>query len=292
MAGAANVGKLDWGAPETLTGSPVLRFAANLSMLFTELPFGARFAAARMAGFAGVEFLFPYDHDAGALRSELAGNGLVQVLFNLPPGDWEAGERGMAAIPGKEADFEAGLETALAYAEALDCRLLHVMAGVLPPDITPGKAMATYVANLRRAAHVAAEHGVTLVIEPINHRDMPGYFLSRTESARRAIESVGADNLGLQLDLYHRQTSEGDLVTAIRDNIDITRHVQIANLPGRREPGSGEIDYGYIFQVLREVGYDGWIGCEYHPHGATRESLGWFEPYRSPRRPGAAFNKS
>lgn len=262
----------------------MLRFAANLSFLFTELPFRSRFAAARMAGFAGVEYLFPYDHDPGELKAELDANGLTQVLFNLPPGDWEAGERGLAAIPGREAAFDAALEKALHYADRLNCKLLHVMAGIPPVTVDSDKAMATYVANLARGAEAAAAHGVTLVIEPINRRDIPGYFLSRTTTARRVIESVGADNLGLQFDLYHRQVTDGDLVHAIRDYADITRHVQIANPPDRTQPGDGEINYEKIFQEIRDVGFEGWIGCEYRPRGTTKDSLAWFEPYRSVRR--------
>lgn len=270
----------------------MLRFAANLTFLFTELPFRARFAAARMAGFSGVEYLFPYDHDPGVLRSELEVNGLTQALFNLPPGDWDAGDRGIAALPGMETAFEASVGVALDYADALDCRLLHVMAGILPANVSAEDAMACYVGNLRAAADMAAERGVTLVIEPINRRDMPGYFLSHTDTARRVIETVGAGNLGLQLDLYHRQTTEGDLVGAIRDNLDIVRHIQVANLPGRTHPGTGEVAYDYIFRVLGELGYDGWIGCEYKPTGTTRDSLDWFEPYRSARKLEATFKNS
>lgn len=256
------------------------RFAANLTMLFNELPFRARFSAARMAGFRAVEFLFPYEHEPGLLVAEIEANALQVVLFNLPPGDWAAGERGLAAIPGREAQFETAMTAALDYAEMLGCRTLHAMAGVLSPAIDPDRAMATYIGNLRRGAEEARGRGVSLVIEPINSRDMPGYFLNRTGDARRVIEAVAADNLGLQLDLYHRQVMEGGLARAIRDNADITRHIQVANPPDRADPAHGEINYPYLFGLIDETGFDGWVGCEYRPLGATKDSLAWFAPYR------------
>ncbi|MEJ8571145.1 2-oxo-tetronate isomerase [Microbaculum marinum] len=257
----------------------MLRFAANLSMMFTELPFMERFAAARQAGFNGVEFLFPYDFDAGDLAAQLAAYDLKQVLFNLYPGDFSAGERGLAAMPGREADFEASVSQALAYADALGCSLLHCMAGVPTPSDDPERVRDTYIGNLRRAAAEASAHGVTILIEPINLRDNPGYFLSDLGEARRIIESVAVDNLRLQLDLYHRQVTRGDLIHAIRDYLDIARHVQIANPPDRADPGTGEINYPFVFAELETLGYDGWIGCEYRPPAATTDSLAWFEPY-------------
>jgi hydroxypyruvate isomerase len=258
----------------------MLRFAANLSMLFTELPFKARFAAARMAGFKGVEILFPYDHEAGEIAAELESNGLTQVLFNLPPGDFEAGERGLAALPGREREFEAAAAEALDYAGTLKCAMVHVMAGIPHFSDDPDTVLATFVANLRQFAAEAARQNVTLLIEPINQRDIPGYFLSQTETARRIIDTVAADNVGLQLDLYHRQVMQGDLVHAIRDNLDIARHIQIANPPDRADPGTGEINYPYIFRELESLGYAGWIGCEYRPKATTRDSLAWYEAYR------------
>lgn len=258
----------------------MLRFAANLSTMFTELPFRARFAAARMAGFDAVEFQFAYDHDPGDLAAELSSHDLTQVLFNMPPGDFEAGERGLAALPGMEAAFEASVTKALEYADVLDCKLLHCMAGIPKVTDSPDKVMATYVANLQRAAEEAARHDVTILIEPVNRRDVPGYFLSEFDLARRIIETVAADNVRLQFDFYHRQVVRGDLIHGFRDYLDITRHLQIANPPDRTEPGNGEIDFDRIFEEIRASGYTGWIGCEYFPKGPTVESLKWFEPYR------------
>ena len=256
------------------------RFAANISMMFSELPFRARISAARMAGFRAVELLFPYGQDAGLLLSELSTHDVELVMFNLPPGDWNAGERGMAALPGREADFERSISAALEYAVTLGCKRLHVMAGILPPTLDPDTAMTTYMANIARAAEALAEHGITLLIEPINTRDMPGYFISRTEEARRIIEGIGADNVRLQLDLYHRQIMEGDLIRALNGNLDILGHIQIANPPQRLDPSAGEINYPYLFQMIDGMGYEGWIGCEYKPLTTTKDSLDWFEPYR------------
>lgn len=256
------------------------RFAANLTMMFNEVPFLDRFAAAAAAGFRGVEFLFPYEHDPVALREELDRNGLKQALFNLPPGDWAAGDRGIAALPGREAEFEASVETALRYADALGCPLLHVMAGIVVSADAAREAENVFVRNLKVAAAAAATRGIGLVIEPINPYDMPGYFLSGCDQARAIIDRVGADNLGLQLDLYHRQMTEGRVARAIADFADITRHVQIANPPHRRDPGDGELNFPYLFEALAAAGYDGWIGCEYLPAGATLDSLHWFDAYR------------
>ena len=256
------------------------RFAANLTMMFNELPFRARFAAARMAGFRAVEFLFSYGHDAGLLQTDIETNNIRVVLFNLPPGDWDAGERGMAALPGREADFERSVSAAIEYANTLGCKNLHAMAGIMSPTVDPDRAMATYMRNLAQAAAELAPHGITLLIEPINTRDMPGYFLSRTKDARRVIESVAADNLKLQFDIYHRQMSEGNLIHGINNNLDIIAHMQIANPPQRLDPSAGEINYPYVFQMIDGMGYEGWIGCEYKPLTTTKESLAWFEPYK------------
>jgi hydroxypyruvate isomerase len=255
------------------------RFAANLSMMFTESPFLDRFSAARRAGFDAVEFLFPYAYPAAEIAARLDEHGLEQGLFNLPPGDWDNGERGTASLAGRDAEFDRSVETALEYAEALKCRTLHVMAGI-PPTGDRERAFDRYVASLQRAAPLAASAGVTLVLEPINARDMPGYLVSRTDDARRAIELVGAPNIGLQLDLYHRQIMEGDLARAIRDNTGITRHVQIAGPPERHEPDTGEVAFPYLFDVLDGTGYAGFVGCEYRPRGRTVDGLGWFGPYR------------
>ncbi|MEK0085163.1 2-oxo-tetronate isomerase [Benzoatithermus flavus] len=256
------------------------RFAANLSMMFQEHPFLDRFAAAAAAGFAGVEFLFPYDHPAGAIAERLQRHGLTQALFNLPPGDWAAGERGLASLPGREEEFRRSVERAIGYARALGCRTVHCMAGLLPDEGERATRERLYVENLRHAARACGEAGLTLLIEPINTRDMPGYLLNYQGQARRLIEAVGAPNLRLQLDLYHCQIMEGDLARHIREYLPITGHVQIAGVPERHEPDRGEVNYRYLFDLLDELGYAGWVGCEYRPHGRTEDGLGWFAPYR------------
>jgi hydroxypyruvate isomerase len=261
------------------------RFAANLSMMFTDVPFLERFGRAAAAGFEGVEFLFPYEHPAEAIAAELDRHGLTQALFNLPPGDFAKGERGIACLPGREAEFREGVETALRYAAATRCRALHCMAGLLPEGADRTRHEAVYVENLRHAARRCAEAGITLVIEPINTRDIPGYFLNYQHQARRIVERVGEPNLKLQLDLYHCQIMEGDLARHIREFADITAHVQIAGVPERHEPDLGEVNYPYLFAVLDELGYGGWVGCEYRPKGRTEDGLGWFAPWR--RRRGA-----
>ncbi|HWK45831.1 MAG TPA: 2-oxo-tetronate isomerase [Stellaceae bacterium] len=256
------------------------KFAANLSMMFTELDFLDRFEAAAANGFEAVEFLFPYEYPAAEIAARLEANGLVQALFNMPPGDWASGMRGLAALPGREADFAATLDTALAYAEALGCRKLHCMAGILPAGVERARAFDTYVKNLALVAEHMAAAGILVVIEPINTRDMPGFFLNRSGEARQVIETVGAENLKLQFDLYHCQIMEGDLAIHIRDTADITGHIQIAGVPERHEPDIGEINYPYLFQAIDTSGYEGWIGCEYRPRGPTVAGLGWFAPYR------------
>ncbi len=256
------------------------RFAANLSMMFTDVPFLERFGRAAAAGFEAVEFLFPYEHPPEAIAVELDRHGLTQALFNLPPGDFAAGERGIASLPGREAEFREGVETALRYAAATRCRTLHCMAGLLPRGADRAEHEAVYVENLRHAARRCAEAGVTLVIEPINTRDIPGYFLNYQHQARGILERVGEPNLKLQLDLYHCQIMEGDLARHIREFADITAHVQIAGVPERHEPDLGEVNYPYLFAVLDEVGYGGWVGCEYRPKGRTEDGLGWFVPWR------------
>lgn len=262
----------------------MLRFAANISTLFTELPLRARFSAARMAGFEAVECQLPYEINAGAALAEIETNGLQLVLLNAPPGDWEAGERGLAALRGREGEFENAVQAAFDYAETVGCRLVHVMAGIVPATEDWDRALDTYVENLSRAATEAAERGITIVIEPINRRDMPGYFLSRTEEARRVIDAVGHKSLGLLFDVYHRQVAEGDVTRALRENMDLIRHIQVANPPDRCSPDQGELDFDYIFAALREAGYEGWIGCEYRPGSTTRDSLGWFDKWRPLRK--------
>jgi hydroxypyruvate isomerase len=251
------------------------KLAANLSMLFPDLPFLDRFAAAATAGFTGVEFLFPYEFPAGEIAARLKRHGLTQALFNLPPGDWAKGERGLAALPGREGEFMEGLERALDYAGATGCQRLHVMAGLWPHGLDRREGAALYVANLRRAADRAAARDVTLLIEPLNSRDMPGYFLHTTGEAMAILKEVGRDNVKLQLDLYHCQIMEGDLATHIRALAGHYAHVQIAGVPERHEPDRGEINYPYLLELLDEVGYGGWVGCEYRPAGSTLAGLGW-----------------
>lgn len=258
------------------------KLAANVSLLFPEHDFLDRFAAAAEAGFKGVEFLFPYEWPIEAIAERLEASGLTQVLFNLPPGDFEAGERGFGAIPGREDDFREGLEIALDYAEALSCPHLHVMAGKVPTG-AEGADLAemetTFVANLRLAADLGAKRGVRPLVEPLNDRDQPGYFLSRLAHARRLIEAVGSDNLGLQFDLYHSQIMEGDLARNITANLDLIRHFQIAGVPERHEPDTGESNHRFLFDHIDGLGYEGWIGCEYRPREGTIAGLGWALDY-------------
>ena len=255
------------------------KLAANLSMQFNEVPFLERFAAAARAGFKGVEFLFPYDYAPGDLAEALRANGLEQVLFNLPPGDWEAGERGLAALPGREAEFRAGLDRALPYVQALDCRRVHMMAGIPPEGCNRLECREVLTANLRVAAEFFAPHGVAVLLEPINARDMPGYFLNHQGQAVAVIEAAGAANAGLQMDFYHCQIVDGDLARHLRANFAHIRHIQIAGVPERHEPDRGEVNYPYLFDLMVELGYDGWIGCEYRPSGNTLAGLGWARAY-------------
>jgi hydroxypyruvate isomerase len=246
-------------------------FAANLSFMFQELAFLDRFDAAAKAGFRAVEFLFPYEWDKSEIAARLKANGLTQALFNLPPGDWAKGERGLAAMPGREAEFDAALALALTYAEATGCRTVHAMPGLRHH----GAERATYVRNLTRAARRAADAGVTIVLEPINSRDIPGFFLNTTSEARAVIHEVGAANLGLQFDLYHRAIQEGDVTMAIREFGGLARHYQIANPPDRGEPDAGELNYRSLFAEIDRTGFTGWIGCEYKPRGDTVAGLAW-----------------
>jgi hydroxypyruvate isomerase len=250
-------------------------------MMFQEVPFLERFAAARAAGFTGVEFLFPYEFPKEEVAARLREAGLSQALFNTVPGDWTRGERGMACLPGREAAFLAGVDKALDYAEALGCPTVHCMAGLRPQGVADEQLAETYVANLKQAAARAKQRNVTVVIEPINTRDIPGFYLNFQEQARAVIERVGADNLKLQLDLYHCQIMEGDLAMHIRDYADITGHVQIAGVPERHEPDVGEVNFPYLFEALDRTGYQGWVGCEYRPRGRTEDGLGWFAPWRA-----------
>lgn len=247
------------------------RFAANLSMLFTEVPFLDRFEAAAKAGFKGVEFLFPYAFDVDDIRARLDQLGLKVVLFNLPPGHWDEGERGITALKGREDEFAAGVDLALRYAEALGCPRVHAMAGL----DAHGTDRDVYLKNLTLAAEWARGDDVDILIEPINTFDMPGYFLTTTEAARDVIREVGAANLGLQFDLYHRHRMQGRVLEAIAEFAPIARHYQCANPPDRSEPAVDSLDYRRIFEAIDSTGFTGWIGCEYKPRGTTLEGLEW-----------------
>ena len=247
------------------------RFAANLSFLFLDLPFLDRFEAAANAGFKGVEFTFPYAHDAKEIRARLDAAGLEMVLFNLPPGHWDKGERGYTAIPDREDEFASAVNLALSYAETLRCRKLHAMAGL----VAHGANRETYIENLRLAASWARPDGVEILIEPINTRDMPGYFLTRTEDAIRVMEAVDADNLKLQFDCYHREIMEGGLLPAISLFGPVIAHYQWAQPPDRGEPDKGVIDYRAVYRAIEATGFNGWIGCEYKPRGDTLAGLSW-----------------
>ena len=251
------------------------KFAANLSMMFNEVPFPQRFAAAAAAGFKAVEFLFPYDHTPQEVASWLKENSLENVLFNLPPGDWAAGERGFASLPGREAEFQAAVARAIEYAQALGTKRLHMMAGLIPAGADLRVHRETYLGNLRYAAREVGKHGINLLIEPINTRDMPGYFVNFQAQAHALREESGEPNVKIQMDFYHAQIVEGDLAMKLRKHFDGVGHVQIASVPSRNEPDDGEVNYPYLFRLLDELGYEGWIGCEYRPRGRTEDGLGW-----------------
>ena len=252
------------------------RFAANLSMMFNEVPFLERFAAAANAGFQGVEYLFPYDFSVEAIEEQLRKHKLENVLFNLPPGNWAAGERGIACLPGREEEFRKGVADAVAYAVGLKARRVHAMAGVAPAGANSAALHAAYIANLKYAAAECARHGITLLIEAINTRDMPGFYLTTQAQSHAVLQQVGAPNLKMQMDLYHMQIMEGDLEVKLRKYAAECGHIQIAGVPRRNEPDTGEVAYPHLFRVLDEIGYEGWVGCEYRPAGKTVDGLGWF----------------
>ena len=262
------------------------KFAANLSMLYPELAFLDRFAAAAQDGFKAVEYLFPYAFESREIAARLKENDLQQVLFNAPPGDWAAGERGLACLPGREAEFRAGIGKALDYAAALNCPRIHVMAGLLPVGTPRATLYPTYIRQLRWAAREAAKQGVEVLIEPINTRDIPGFYLNRQDDAHHVLAAVDASNLKVQMDLYHCQIVEGDLTMKMRQYLPTGHvgHVQIAGVPQRQEPDRGELNYPDLFSVLDELNYTGWVGCEYRPRagmqaGGTSDGLGWLKPY-------------
>ena len=255
------------------------KFAANLTMMFNEVPFPERFAAAARAGFEAVEFLFPYDHPPEAVATWLRESGLRNVLFNLPPGDWAAGERGLASLPGREQEFRDGVAKATVYAKAFGTPTLHVMAGLVPAGADRAERLALYERNVRHAAEQLQPHGLTLVIEPINGRDMPGYLLQTQAEAHAIRERIAAPNLRVQFDLYHAQIMGGDLSVTMRRFIDGIGHVQVAGVPDRHEPDEGELNIRHLFGLLDELGYDGWVGCEYRPRGRTEDGLKWLAAF-------------
>jgi hydroxypyruvate isomerase len=252
------------------------RFAANLSMLFNEVDFLDRFRAAKRCGFAAVEYLFPYAHPKAELAERLDGEGLQQVLFNGPPGNWDKGERGIGGVPGREDEFKKSIDTALEYAVALKCPRVHVMAGTVPAGADRNRHRDTFAANLAWASPRAKQAKVELLMEPLNAVDFPGYLVGSIAAAQEIIKLGGADNVFIQYDVYHMQMSQGQLAQSFRDHMDAIRHIQIAGVPGRHEPDSSqEINFPMLFLYFDSVGYQGWIGCEYRPRVKTQAGLGW-----------------
>jgi hydroxypyruvate isomerase len=254
------------------------KLCANLTLLYNEYPFMERFAAAAKSGFKGVEYLFPYDYSKDALAEALAKNKLEQVLHNLPAGNWAAGERGIACHPSRVGEFQDGVGLAIEYARSLGCRQLNCLAGVCP-DAPEDRQRAAFVANLKFAALKLKEAGIKLLIEPINTIDIPRFYLTGSKQALEIITEVGSDNLFLQYDIYHMQVMEGDLARTIESNLALIPHMQLADNPGRNEPGTGEINYPFLFGHIDRIGYAGWIGCEYKPRSTTEAGLGWAREY-------------
>ncbi len=258
------------------------KFCANLTMLFNEVDFLDRFAAASKAGFTAVEYLFPYAVPKEVVAQALRSNGLKQVLFNLPAGDWAKGERGIGAIPGREGEFREGVAKAIDYAKVLECKMVNCLAGIPPSGTSAEQARATFVGNLRFAASRLKDAGIALVIEPINNFDFPGFWLNRVGLADSVIAETGSDNVFIQYDLYHQQRSEGELTGNFKRHQRRIAHLQLADNPGRNEPGTGEINYPFVFEELDRAGYSGWIGCEYKPRTETLAGLGWVKEYLGP----------
>jgi hydroxypyruvate isomerase len=253
------------------------RFAANLTMLFNEVPFFERFEVASRAGFDAVEFLFPYAFPASEIRSQLGASGLQLVLHNLPAGNWEAGERGIACMPDRVDEFRGGVAKAIEYAKALGVTQLNCLVGKTPAGVDEATVRRTLVSNLRYAAGELKKAHIKLLVEPINTYDIPGFHLSRTAQTLQVFDEVDSDNIWLQYDIYHMQRMEGELARTIETNLSRIAHIQVADNPGRNEPGTGEINYGYLFSLLDQIGYKGWVGCEYKPAGLTTPGLGWRE---------------
>jgi hydroxypyruvate isomerase len=255
------------------------KFCANLSYLYTEVDFLDRFEQAARAGFRAVEFHFPYGHDQGELAARAAGAGVETVLFNLPAGDWEKGERGIACIPSRVSEFRNGVAQAIEYARALGCRRINCLSGIAPHGIAEALARKTFVSNLRYTAGELERAGILLVIEPLNTRDVPGNYLRYSGQALALIDEAKVANVKLQYDMYHMQIMEGDLARTIEENLARIGHMQVADVPGRHEPGTGEINYPFLFDWIDRLGYEGWIGCEYAPAGRTAEGLAWIKPW-------------
>lgn len=256
------------------------RFSANLSMLFQEHVFLDRFEAAARAGFGAVEYVSPYEHPAEAIAAQLNKHGLAQALFNLPTGDWSAGERGIAVLPDRVEEFRRSVETAAGYATALGCPQVNCLAGIAPQGTAREEVEALFVDNLKFASDRLAKAGIRLLIEPINDKvDIPGFFLTTARQALGIMDKVGSDNLFLQYDIYHMQVMEGDLARTIGANLDRIAHVQIADNPGRHEPGTGEINWSFLLPYLDRIGYRGWVGAEYRPRAGTEEGLGWLDGF-------------
>ena len=256
------------------------RFAANLSLMYNEHPFLARFGACAADGFEAAECQFPYEHGSAAIRDELDRHGLSMVLINAPAGDFAGGERGIAALPGRQAEFRAGVDLAIEYAQALGCPRVHLMAGLVRRESDRLAQREAYVDNLAWAAQRLGDHGLTALFEPINPRDFPGYLLNTQAEAHAIVERIGAPNLKVQMDLYHCQIVEGDLATRIRRHLAGVGHMQIAGVPHRHEPDLGEVHYPYLFELLDSLGYEGWVGCEYRPRAGTSAGLGWLRAWR------------
>jgi hydroxypyruvate isomerase len=257
------------------------KFNANLSMLFTEAPFLDRFAAAAESGFRGVEYLFPYAFEKDDIAERLHKNGLTQVLFNLPAGDWDAGERGIACHPDRVSEFQDGVGKAIDYAKTLGCVQVNCLAGIAPAGVEPQGAQRTLAENLKFAASKLQDAGITLLAEPVNTYDIPGFFLNRSAQAISLFDEVGSPNLKLQYDIYHMQRMEGELANTIERLLPRIAHIQLADNPGRNEPGTGEINYPFLLNFIDRLGYGGWIGCEYKPRHGTKEGLGWMRAYQT-----------
>lgn len=253
------------------------QFAANLTMLFNESPFMERFEKAAKSGFQAVEFLFPYAFSAQEIKQKLDEFKLQLVLHNLPAGDWDAGERGIACLPDRVAEFKAGVAKAIEYAKVLGVKKLNCLAGKIPADVDAEILRSTFIANLRFAAAELKKSNIQLLIEPINTFDIPGFYLSKTKQAVDILKEVGSDNLFIQYDIYHAQRMEGELCKTLETNLSKIAHIQLADNPGRNEPGTGEINYTHLFQFIDRIGYKGWIGCEYKPVSGTEAGLGWIQ---------------